>query len=131
MVENLLAILPEIALLVLAAVLMIVDLSVDDDKKGSLNWISLFGFAAVFVVVLILGSEQEASSVWGGMLRQDWMAYTFRLVFTAGAALTVIFARGWESIAKRGEFYALLAISTLGMTLMVCSWRCCDAFLGN
>ena len=113
-----LALIPEIALIVLAGTLMIVDLSVKDEKKGNLNLISLIGFIAVFVLVLIYGKPDEAKSIWGGMLRHDWMAYTFRLVFTAGAALTVVFARGWKSIHKRGEFYALLTISTLGMALM-------------
>ncbi len=112
------AIIPEIALIVLAALLMVVDLSIKDEKKGSLNLISLLGFIAVFVLILIFGKPGESESIWGGMLRNDWMAYTFQLVFTAGAALTVVFARGWKSVHKRGEFYALLTISTLGMSLM-------------
>jgi NADH-quinone oxidoreductase subunit N len=113
-----LALIPEIALIVLAATIMVVDLSVKDDKKANLNLISLIGFIAVFVLILIFGKTDGSKSIWGGTLRHDWMAYTFRLVFTAGAALTVVFARGWKSIHKRGEFYALLTISTLGMTLM-------------
>jgi len=115
---DFIALIPEIALIVLAATLMVVDLSVKDEKKGSLNVISLVGFAAVFVLVLLFGKPEESRSIWGGMLRHDMMAYTFRLIFTAGAALTVVFARGWKSIDNRGEFYSLLTISVLGMTLM-------------
>jgi len=124
-----LALIPEIALIVLAATIMVVDLSVKDDKKGNLNLISLIGFIAVFVLILIFGKTDGSKSIWGGMLRHDWMAYTFRLVFTAGAALTVVFARGWKSIHKRGEFYALLTISTLGMTLMSASGNIVMLFL--
>ena len=115
---DFLILVPEIALVVLAAFLMVADLSMKDEQKSSLNTISLIGFVAVFVLVLIFGKPNGSESIWGGMLKHDWLSYTFRLVFTAGAALTVVFARGWKSIHKRGEFYALLTISTLGMTLM-------------
>lgn len=115
---NFTKIIPEIALIVLAFILMIVDMSGKEEKKGNLNLISLIGFITVFVLVIFFGKPDGTESIWGGMLRSDWMSYTFRLIFTAGAALTVIFSRGWESVHKRGEFYALLTISTLGMTLM-------------
>jgi NADH-quinone oxidoreductase subunit N len=115
---DFLILVPEIALVVLAAFLIVADLSLKDEQKSSLNTISLIGFVAVFVLILIFGKPNGTESIWGGMLKHDWLAYTFRLIFTAGAALTVVFARGWKSIHKRGEFYTLLTISTLGMTLM-------------
>jgi NADH-quinone oxidoreductase subunit N len=51
------------------------------------------------------------------MLRQDWVSFTFRLIFMAGAALTALVATG-KSGKHAGEFYLLLVISTLGMSLM-------------
>ena len=113
-----LAILPEIALLVLAAILLLVDIRLKEEGKDTLNWIALFGLVITFVLTILLAQPGEEEVIWGGMLRHDWMAFVFRLVFIAGAAFTVVFSRGWEAIGDRGEFYGLLVLSTLGMTLM-------------
>ena len=113
-----LAILPEIALLVLAAILLLVDIRLKEEGKDTLNWIALFGLGITFVLTILLAQPGEEEVIWGGMLRHDWMAFVFRLVFIAGAAFTVVFSRGWEAIGDRGEFYGLLVLSTLGMTLM-------------
>ena len=56
--------------------------------------------------------------MWGGMLRFDSAGFVFRMLFLTGAALTALYAAVTDSVRLRGEFYALLLVSTLGMSLM-------------
>jgi len=117
-----LAVLPQISLLILAGVVLVVDLIVGKERKGVLAWLTIYGSAVVFILTLIFAKPDSAPvEVWGGMLRFDWLAYIFNLVFIAGAAITALFSIGWEQIGRRGEFYILLLTSTLGMTLMAAS----------
>lgn len=117
-----LAIIPEISLVVLSAILLAVDLMLSEERKGLLNPFSLAGLLLVLVITAIFGQPGASeTAIWGGMLRHDWLAYVFRLVFISGALLTVVFARNWPAIGKRGEFYLMLVFSTLGMTLMSAS----------
>lgn len=118
---NFIAILPELSLLGLAVIIMIADLALTKKEgKRWLAWLTFIGLAAIFVVTALFTKPETAAgtAVWGGMLRDDLMGFIFRLIFLAGAAVTVLFSIEWESISLRGEFYALLVISTLGMNLM-------------
>jgi NADH-quinone oxidoreductase subunit N len=118
----LLAILPEISLLVVIAVVFIADLLLAEQRRGSLAWITAVGIAITFVLTLSYarpGSESE--QLWGGMLRHDWLAFVFKLLFLASALLTTLFTVGWETVWRKGEFYVLMLTSVLGMNLMAAS----------
>jgi NADH-quinone oxidoreductase subunit N len=56
--------------------------------------------------------------VFGGMLSFDWPAFTFTVMLLFAAALTALFSMSVPVVSDRGEFYALLAASTLGLVLM-------------
>jgi NADH-quinone oxidoreductase subunit N len=115
-----LAILPEISLVVFAAILIIVDLQLKKERKEILAYVTFLGLALIFVLTIVFNRPEVGSdpAIWAGMLRHDFLAFVFRLVFLAGAALTSLLAVEWDTVSKRGEFYILLVISTLGMNLM-------------
>jgi NADH-quinone oxidoreductase subunit N len=120
--EMILAVLPEIALLVLVAIVFIVDLILVERQRGGLAWLTAAGLALTFVLTLFLARPSESSELmWGGMLRHDWLAFIFKLLFLATALFTTLLTVNWESIWRKGEFYVLLLTSTLGMTLMAAS----------
>jgi NADH-quinone oxidoreductase subunit N len=73
-------------------------------------------FTAVFAQP---GADSEL--IWGGMLRHDWLAFIFKLLFLFAALLTTMFTIGWADVWRKGEFYVLLLTSTIGMTLMAAS----------
>jgi len=124
-----LAILPEIGLVVLVAVILLVDLTISEKRKDVLPWLTFLGFVVIFMLTVLFSLPDSPQMVWGGMLRHDLLAFVFRLVFLFGAGVTALFAMGWEAIGKRGEFYTLLVISTLGMTLMGASANLVMLFL--
>jgi NADH-quinone oxidoreductase subunit N len=117
--SMILAILPEILLLVLAGVLLTIDLIRGAQKKDSLGWITAIGLVIILIISLIYSRPDPAERlIFGGMLRQDWPAFTFRLVFLFAAAITSLLSVDQKNIAGRGEYYALLVVTTLGMSLM-------------
>lgn len=126
---NYLAIIPEIGLVVLAFIILLVDLRISKQRKSILPWLTFAGLAVILALTVVFGRPDGAELIWGGMLRHDLISFVFRLLFLFGAGATALFAIGWESIGKRGEFYILLVISTLGMNLMAASSNLVMLFL--
>lgn len=117
--DMLLAILPEIALLVLMLVVFIVDL-VQHGKKSTLPaWITVGGLGlTLLLTALFTQPGEQAELLWGGMLRHDWLAYIFKIIFLFAALLVTLLTVGWQKVWYKGEYYILLLASTMGMTLM-------------
>ncbi len=116
------SILPEIGLLILALGLLIVDvvwLKKPEQRGRWLGWITSIGIVLIMGISVGVSSPQGQGSLeWGGMLRFDPAGFVFRMIFMGATALTALFASQFEALKKRGEFFALLLISTLGMNLM-------------
>jgi NADH-quinone oxidoreductase subunit N len=114
------AILPEIGLLVLAVFLLIIDLVLPREKRRMMGWLTSGGLFLIIIVALFAGQPgKEAQLLWGGMVRFDWLAFIFKMIFLFGAAVTALFAMDVEHLGARGEFYLLLLIATMGMGMMV------------
>ncbi len=112
--------LPQILLLLLAALVLGMGLGSKNRRNTAPGWVTVIGLivAGVSVLFLIPDSPQL---IWGDMLRLDATAGVFSLVFITGVVLTVMFAMDDEILGASGEFYFLLIISTLGLTLLAAS----------
>lgn len=120
--SMILAILPEIGIVCLALIVLAYDLGVGEDRKRALGWLTAGGLAVIFILNMALGQPGTTSvPVWGGMLRWDWLGFTFANLFIFGAAVTSLFAMEVKQLGTRGEFYILLLAATLGMCLMASS----------
>ena len=128
---EVLALLPEISLVVFAAILIIVDLQLKKGRKEILAYVTFAGLAVIFLLTILFTRPEEGSDavILAGMIRHDLLAFVFRLVFLAGAALTALLTVEWRSLSRRGEFYILLVISTLGMNLMASAGNLVMLFL--
>jgi NADH-quinone oxidoreductase subunit N len=117
------ALLPEIGLLVLAALVLVLDVALSPERRAkSLGWVVAAGLVAdAIVAVLFARPEAQPQLLWGGMLRLDSTGFVLRLLFLMGAAVATLLAQDDASLAGRGEFFALLLTSTLGMSLLVSS----------
>lgn len=117
--SMILAILPEITLLILGAIVLTLDLLWKGPSKRSLGWVTAGGlFIAAVLAILFARPAGEPQLIFGGALRLDGTAFVFRLVFLFGAAITALFMMDHEPEGRQGEFYALLLVATLGMNLM-------------
>jgi NADH-quinone oxidoreductase subunit N len=115
----LLAILPEILLLVLAIVILAADAILRSNRRRFLGWIAAGGLIVILVTVIVYSRPDTAESlIFGGMLRHDWPAFSFKIIFLFAAAVTCLLSLGVEGVEKRGDYFALLIVTTLGMNLM-------------
>jgi NADH-quinone oxidoreductase subunit N len=114
-----LAILPEILLLILGAVILIADVVTHHALRRNLGWVTAVGLGLIIVASLLFARPGlESPILWGGMIRYDWLGFIFKLMFIFGAAVTALFAMDYPHLGGRGEFYVLLLASTIGMNLM-------------
>ena len=114
-----LAILPEILLVVLAGLILALDAIWKPEIKRSLGWLTAGGLLVVMVVSIFVATPPDQGRlIIGGMIRQDWLSFAFNILFMFAAAITALFAMDMEGVGQKGEFYVLMLISTLGMSLM-------------
>src|SRR5512146_1117173 len=118
----LLAILPEIGLVLLAALVLVLDLIWRGSLRRRLGWVTAGGLVVIAILAVLLARPAgQPELIFGGMLRLDGTAFVFRLLFLAGAALTALFMVDQEPEGQQGEFYILMLVATLGMNLMASS----------
>jgi NADH:ubiquinone oxidoreductase subunit 2 (subunit N) len=97
----LLAILPELLLLVLALLLFIVEPFWKGERPRS-GWVTFYGLLLIMIVSLIFGTPRASQEAFGGMIRFDWFAFLFKMLFLFGAALTALFFMDHPLLSKRG-----------------------------
>jgi NADH-quinone oxidoreductase subunit N len=116
------AILPEILLVVLAGLIMTVDAVWKPATKRLLGWLTAAGLLVAMVISFLVATPPEGGRlIFGGMLRQDWLSFAFNILFMFAAAITALFTIDMEGVGQKGEFYVLMLISTIGMSLMASS----------
>jgi NADH-quinone oxidoreductase subunit N len=103
---------------VLGLLVLLFDVLWKEEKRRNLGWLVAGGLAAIFVASLLVARPAEPQSVFGGMLRFDWLGFSFKMLFIFGAAITALFMMDVEKLGRRGQAYLLLLASTLGMCLM-------------
>lgn len=117
--SMLLAILPEILLVVLAGVVLALDAFWPDERRRALGWVTAVGLAIIlFLSVAVSRPPATPELIFGGMIRDDGLGFAFRLLFLFGGLITALFALDFDAIGRKGEFYILMLISILGMNLM-------------
>jgi NADH-quinone oxidoreductase subunit N len=113
-----LPILPEILLLLLAELVLVLDVSLPKAQRRNLGWVTAAGAGLIILISLAAMPGPGSSPEWGGMIRHDWMSFTFKMLFIFGAGITALFAMDYKRLVERGDFFALLLISTVGMAFM-------------
>ena len=128
--QGLASVAPESILVLTAIVVLMADLFLTEDNKGSLCWLSLAGVAAALATVSSIGTGLIVG--FSGMVTSDGFGMFFSLVVLTACALVLLMATGWSERAgtQKGEFYALILISTSGMLLMAKGTDLITVFLG-
>ncbi len=117
--SMLLAFVPEIGLLVLGGIVLTLDLLWQDRRCRNLGWMTSAGLLLLMGLSVVLAwPGEQAQLMWGGMLRFDAAGYVFRMIFLAGAALTILLSMRGEQRCMSGEYFVLILVSTFGMCLM-------------
>lgn len=112
------AIAPEVGLTILAIVVLLLDLYLDRDKHRSVAIAAAIGMAALAITPFIWPPTAEGEILWGGMVRYDSLAQIFKVMILLAGSITCLMALDDKSVSKRGEFYLIIIVATLGGSLM-------------
>ncbi len=116
--SMLLAILPQISLVVLGGIVLILELVLSRDQYRNIGWVTAIGMGFILLLTIPAMPEESSEATWGGMIRNDWISYIFIVMVVFGAGISALFAMDFRSLGKRGGFFVLLISATLGMTFM-------------
>jgi NADH-quinone oxidoreductase subunit N len=112
---GLVAVLPEILLLILAFGVMGFDLFLPGSAKRLLGRVTIIGLVIVLAVDLALPAT---GPVFGGMIYVDGWVALYRMLFLAAAILACFLSLDLKELEQNGEYYGLLVFATMGMSLM-------------
>jgi NADH-quinone oxidoreductase subunit N len=114
------ALAPEIALTVVAVVVLLADLFLDESRKFFVNTIAGLGIAASAIPLVTLALAGDTRSMFGDAYVVDDFALVMKGVFLIAGYLTLLLASNYlqEGDYHEGEFAFLVVCSMLGMVVM-------------
>ena len=120
-----LALTPEISLLVLLLAVFIYDRALPARERRKVGLLTAWGAFVILLLTLglwVLFDEPSNlvgvdSLIWGGMLRHDLITLVFRVMFLIALMTTSLLSMDVPRL-QRGEYYALLIMATIGFSLM-------------
>jgi NADH-quinone oxidoreductase subunit N len=117
--QTVLILLPELLLIGLAAVVMGLDLLWPESRKRALGLITAGGFGVVIIAALVFARPPADNPlIFGGMIRADGLAFFFRLMLLFSGLIVSLLSVESPGVARRGEYYAIVIGSIIGMNFM-------------
>jgi NADH-quinone oxidoreductase subunit N len=120
--QDFLRILPELAVLLTALLVLLVDLGIGEVRhKGWLAAVGVLGVVVALVAAAVLFEMGDHLPAFDNMVYSDKTAFLADIVilFSAGAGL--LLSPGYierQGITQEGEYYALLLLAAMGMMFM-------------
>lgn len=130
LLADLPALAPELVLLVTAVCLMLGDLFYPRERVFQ-QWLTAAGAAVALALTLSMNFSGGATA-FGGVFRADGLAAAFKVVCLAALGLTALMSEAFcrHASMRQGEYYSLMAFSTLGMCVMVSAGDAIVLYLG-
>jgi NADH-quinone oxidoreductase subunit N len=117
-------IMPEGILTLFACAALVLDVMLPRNRKRVVAWVSLAGVGFAFISLWILYSgivsKGAPRTAFYDMIVLDSYAVVFKSMFLIGAALSILLSMKYLDIEgeQRGEYYALILFSVVGMMFM-------------
>ncbi|WP_133510713.1 NADH-quinone oxidoreductase subunit NuoN [Candidatus Thiosymbion oneisti] len=128
---NLIPILPEIAILVLACTVLVVDLYLKEEQKGINHLITIVGLLiAIGITGLVGGGERQV--VFDGSYVRDAMSDVLKILILVVSLFAFVYAKDYlrDRNLWVGEYYVLGLFAVLGMSIMVSANNLLVVYLG-
>jgi NADH-quinone oxidoreductase subunit N len=112
---------PEVGLTILAMVVLFLDLYLPESQRRNISYVAGVGLALLAITPLIPGWAPPADGnllFWGGMVRHDVLSQIFKVMILLAASITAFMSIDVKDIGRKGEFYLIIIISTLGACLL-------------
>jgi NADH-quinone oxidoreductase subunit N len=122
---------PEIFLLVMACVVLVVDVFIEDNRRNLTYLLSQLSLL-VTAALITLGEAEQRVLAFNDMFVQDPLADTLKLFILAITFVIFVYSRDYlrDRDIFKGEFYVLGLFGVLGMMIMVSSNNLLLLYLG-
>jgi len=131
MSPQFIAVLPEIAILVAACVVLIADLFMPPGRRNVAFWLTQLAlFAAIGIVVAT--AQAQPARAFGNMVVDDMLSDVLKLFALVAVVLTLFYSRAYL-VARdlfRGETFVLTLFALLGMMVMMSAASFVTLYLG-
>ena len=123
--------LPEIALLIAACVVLVVDLFLPDSRRAWSYWLTQVGLlAAAWFALLVF--HKDPQQALGKMFVADGLADVLKFFSYVSVSLMLFYSRGYLTVRGlfRGETFVLTLTALLGITVMISANSFVTLYLG-
>jgi len=130
---SLLAVYPELILLVMACVIAIFDLAVKDSKRTATYVLTLGTLAVVAALEATDASSGQTVYVFGKMMVSDPMGNWLKCFATLAVMVTLVYGRAYAAcrdMLRGGELFTLSLFSLLGMFVMISGSNFLSIYMG-
>jgi NADH-quinone oxidoreductase subunit N len=129
---NLLALLPEIALLLAACAVLVADaVAAGDDGSPMIDGLALASLALPLAAIFYVAADGHSYS-FGSMYVSDLMAHTLKACAIIATGVIIAYSRQYaiDRGMRRGELYTLALFSLLGQMVMISGSNLLVLYLG-
>jgi NADH-quinone oxidoreductase subunit N len=112
------AIVPEVAMTVLALLVLLIDLRWKGEQRRGIGIVAGLGLLTIAITPFIWPPTDPDALYWGGMVRYDVLAQIFKITVILAGALCCLIAVDTTELGRKGEYYLIIVVSTLGASLM-------------
>jgi NADH-quinone oxidoreductase subunit N len=128
---SLVPVLPEIAVLVLASTVLLVDLYLDESRKGLNHVLTVIGLLAAIGLTGAVGGGERAV-VFDGSYVRDPMSDVLKVFILIVSLFAFVYAKDYlrDRGMLAGEYYVLGLFAVLGMMVMVSANSLLTLYLG-
>ena len=131
MIAQLYTVLPEIAILVSACIVLIADLFVPQSKRHVSFWLTQIALL-VTIWIVVATAQLVPVHAFGGMVVDDMLSDVLRLFALVAVSLMLFYSRAYLTARGlfRGEMFVLTLFSLLGMMVMMAAANFITLYLG-
>jgi NADH-quinone oxidoreductase subunit N len=112
------AVAPEVGLTVLALIVLYFDLTWKGERQKQIGIVAGFGMIALAVTPFIWAPTNPDVTYWGGMVRHDVLSQIFKVIALLSGGIVALITADTEDMGRKGEFFLIIIVSTLGACLM-------------
>ena len=119
---SLLAVLPEVILLVMACAILLFDLSVTSAKRGATYGLTLLTLAVVVALEAASATSGQTVYAFGNMVVNDAMGHWLKCFAAAAVMVVLVYGRDYavsRDMLRGGDLFTLSLFSLLGMFVMI------------
>lgn len=119
---SLLAVLPEVVLLVMACVILLFDLSVKSAKRSATYGLTLLTLAVVVALEATSATSGQTVYAFGNMVVNDAMGHWLKCFAAAAVMVVLVYGRDYAAgrdMLRGGDLFTLSLFSLLGMFVMI------------